>query len=544
VSSTGAAPTVAAAPQRTVVMAVRLEPNTLALRPPRETFANIDHNRIFNADFAIIDDRAAPQPYLIEALPQLNTESWHVQADGRMRTTYRLRPNLTWHDGAPMSADDYVFSWHVYSTPDIGLSRQPPFDAIEQVTAPDARTLVIDWKRPYPDAAHMAGREINYPALPRHLLEADFTPDNVEGFINNPFWAREFVGLGPYRETAWEPGGFIEASAFEGHATGRPKIDRIRIVFIGDRNAGLANVLSGEVHLTGPTVIGVEQAVTLEREWGGRGGSVINQFFLWRGVYVQFLTPFQTPRALQDVRVRKALAWTVDKDAVNEASNSGLAVDADYYLPLTSKWGAAVERGAVKYRLDPRQAEQLMRDAGYEKGRDGFYTSPAEGRLQIQLATNSGGSGEQEVATLADGWQRAGFQIEQKIIPAALSLNVELRGSYPGLFVTTNRATERTAVSPIPGNIPTPENNWRGGSQTSWTNPTYTALVGQFNASLVPDERADVLAQMAQIFTEDVGGISLHFQPTPIAVVGLLSGPRAGAPETNIWWNVPDWEIR
>jgi len=184
-----------------------------------------------------------------------------------------------------------------------------------------------------------------------------------------------------------------------------------------------------------------------------------------------------------------------------------------------------------------------MRDAGYELGRDGFYTSPSEGRLVIELATNAGGSGEDEVATLANDWQKAGFSMGQKIIPAALSLDVELRGSYPGLFVTTNRATERTAVSPIPGNIPNPDNNWRGGSQTSWTNPGYTTLVGQFNASLVAAERADVLAQMAKIFTEEVGGISLHFQPTPIAVAGSLKGPGTSAPETNIWWNVPDWQI-
>jgi hypothetical protein len=48
---------------------------------------------------------------------------------------------------------------------------------------------------------------------------------------------------------------------------------------------------------------------------------------------------------------------------------------------------------------------------------------------------------------------------------------------------------------------------------------------------------------MARVFTEDVGGISLHFQPTPIAVAATLRGPRSSAPETNIWWNLPDWEI-
>jgi len=214
----------------------------------------------------------------------LGTDNWVVEADGRMRTTYRLRPNLTWHDGTPMTAEDYVFAWGVYSTPEIGLSRQPPFDAIETVTASDASTLVIDWKRPYPDAGHMSGREVNYPALPRHLLAAQFTPQNVEAFVNHPFWAREFVGLGPYRETGWEPGAFIEAEAFDGHATGRAKIDRIRVRFIGDRNAGLANVLAGEVHLTGPTVLGVEQAVILRRDWVAQTrNSVVDQYFLGAG---------------------------------------------------------------------------------------------------------------------------------------------------------------------------------------------------------------------------------------------------------------------
>src|SRR2546429_3379 len=90
--------------QRTMVGALRLEPNSLALRPPRETFSNVDHTRLFNADLANIDDTATPQPYLAEALPQLNTGTWKVFPDGRMETTYHLRPDLTWHDGAPLTA--------------------------------------------------------------------------------------------------------------------------------------------------------------------------------------------------------------------------------------------------------------------------------------------------------------------------------------------------------------------------------------------------------------------------------------------------------
>src|SRR5712692_3968653 len=78
-------PSSAAAPtaQRTLTMAIRLEPVSLSLRPPKETFSNVDHTRIFNADFALVDDKATPVPYMSESLPQLNTNDWQVLPDGR-----------------------------------------------------------------------------------------------------------------------------------------------------------------------------------------------------------------------------------------------------------------------------------------------------------------------------------------------------------------------------------------------------------------------------------------------------------------------------
>ena len=64
-------------------------------------------------------------------MPQLNTESWRVFPDGRMETTYALKPNLAWHDGAPLTADDFVFAWRVYATPELGVSNTPPASLIE-----------------------------------------------------------------------------------------------------------------------------------------------------------------------------------------------------------------------------------------------------------------------------------------------------------------------------------------------------------------------------------------------------------------------------
>src|SRR4051812_17450148 len=94
-------------PAKTLIMASNTEVASLAPKmigptnPTRTT-------RLFNAQLAIIDSRGQTRPYLAEALPQLNTDTWRVLSDGRMETVWKLRPNLTWQDGTPLTAEDFA----------------------------------------------------------------------------------------------------------------------------------------------------------------------------------------------------------------------------------------------------------------------------------------------------------------------------------------------------------------------------------------------------------------------------------------------------
>src|SRR5947207_6614139 len=97
-------------PSRALVMAVRYEPANLASKPLRESGSGVSSTtRLFNAELDLEDGHGTVRPYLAEALPQLNSDTWRVLPDGRMETTYRLKPNLTWHDGAPLLAEDFAF---------------------------------------------------------------------------------------------------------------------------------------------------------------------------------------------------------------------------------------------------------------------------------------------------------------------------------------------------------------------------------------------------------------------------------------------------
>src|SRR5207245_1539 len=107
---------------------------------------------------------------------------------------------------------------------------------------------LIRWRGTYPDAGSLVDGDLD--PLPRHLLETalravETDPGSLESFLAQPFWTREYVGAGPYRLDRWEPGSLFQASAFDGHALGRPRIDRIVLRIMADENTVFSTVLAG-----------------------------------------------------------------------------------------------------------------------------------------------------------------------------------------------------------------------------------------------------------------------------------------------------------
>lgn len=535
----GGAAEQATRPSRTMVFIARSETSNLG------SLGGVGINttpRFFNATLMIRDGQGLPVPQLAESLPQVNTDSWRVLPDGRMETTYRLKPNLTWHDGAPFTVEDLVFAWHVYRTPELGSSGSPPQSLMEEVVAVDPRTAVIHWRRPYPEAGILSE---DFRPLPRHVLDPHFQQLQPETWENLPFWSREYVGLGPYRVDKWEPGAFFEGVAFPGYVWGKPKIDRLRVIFIQDPNAVVAQLLSEAAHLVGDITIRFQTGLILKREWAARDegsrGSVYPVAAQVRYAFFQLRPDYANPRGVMDARVRKAVAHAINKQELVDTLQEGEGIAADAFVHRGSDLYAAIDRVLTRYPHDPRRAQQLMEEAGYVKGADGFYAG-SEGRFAPEWRATAGGDSELQVGILADAVRRIGMDARPFLLPRPF--DSETRHTFPAIFNwSTTGQPEDWVQTYTTAKVPNAENRWAGNNGGGWSSSAYDRLAESFASSLDRNERQQLMIQMVRLLSEEVPVLPLYYNLDVVAHGAALRGVVV-APDGSIGWNVHEWEMR
>ncbi len=487
-------------PSRPLVVLTRGEPISLALRAFQTVGGGSYPHLVLNATFDDQDEQGNYFPVLPEALPQLNTDTWRLFPDGTMETTYRLKPGIVWHDGTPLDAADFVFAWQVYANPASGTAAVPPVGEMAEVLAPDSRTVVIRWRRPYASAAAFAQRtQRGYGALPRHVLEQSYLQGAFDAFANHPFWTDEYIGLGPYKLERWERGQEIAAVAFDKFVLGRPKIERLRILVANDSNAAVASLLSGD----------------------------------------------STP-ALADVRFRRALAHGMDKHGLNEALMGGTAVVTDGVLSPRATYYAAIEPAIQKYPYDTRRAQQLLEEMGLQRGADGFYLGPDGGSLSLEILSLANPTWESEGTIIVEAYRRMGLNSVLRVLPSVLFGDGQARASFGAMQLTGGGGFERGLGNSLGTvSISRPENRWQGSNRGAWSNPEFDRLWDQYNMTLDQPGQIQLLAQMEQLHTSEVPTIFMYYTPTITPFVAGLGGPQLRTGEqADTLLRVWEWEWR
>jgi len=527
-----------AAAQASKVLTIigRNQPVNLALPGLRATGASTSGSTgPFNAALDTADGRESNVPQLAEALPQLNTDTWKVLPDGRMETRYTLRPNLSWHDGTPLSAEDFVFAFRVYSTPELGASPSA-LRTDMQMSAPDSRTILIEWRRPRHEAGALGTTGA---PLPRHILEEPLQTLTPDAFVAHPYWTLEFVGLGPYRLTRWEPGAFLEGAAFDGYVWGKPRIGKVKVQWTLDENVALANLLSENVQYVTDLALRFEQASVLKRTWGPTsGGAAIGSPTSARFLWIQQRPEVATPRSLTDLRVRRGLAHSVDRQALNDGLFEGEGLMTDTMVRPNEPWFAETERLKVTYPFDLRRTEQLMVEAGYARAPDGVFVDAAGERFDPEIMNQPGAQPERETAIMREIWKRAGIESHLEL---ELSANTERRAMFPSLQAGGGLVGVGSLVTTAIG---TPANRFAGSNRSGWSNPEFDALYARWSVTLDADEHGRLEAQMRRIQTEQLPGVPLFFNLQIAAWLAGLNGPDVQASSVpNLVWNMHVWTL-
>ncbi|HEY3117488.1 MAG TPA: ABC transporter substrate-binding protein [Chloroflexota bacterium] len=546
-SPSGNPPTTSASPDKLLVIFVRVEPSTLATRSFVQKSAGLFVPwRLFNALPALVDAHGDSLPELLAELPALNTGSWQVFPDGTMQTNYTVRPNLTWHDGQPLTADDFVFGWRVYSHPDLGLASQPPMSAIADASVTDKEHFTIRWKALYPDADSLSAIDRELSPLPQHVFGASLDQMASSGkdqFINHPGWSTQYVGSGPYRLQNREPGSFLDLVRFDGYALGVPKIARIQLRFSDDQNVVVAHMLAGEAQMATDQSLGQTGGETLSHSWAAtNGGTILQLPTTWRYLGFQLRPELATPKSLLDIRFRKAVAHALDRQPIVDAAYGGQAYIADTPVWSNSIWGPALE-GVPTYPYDARLAEGLLNELGYVRGSDGVHRN-AEGRLSLEIASTESPTTAAEILIAANQLQSAGFDMQQRVIPAAQAQDSQLRANFPGTQIISTLLGEPGLDTLSTTQTPTENNRWVGGNRGAWSSPEYDRLLTSFNHTLSRPERLTVLGQMLRIYTDELPRFSFVFPAQPTAFVSSLQGPILTPPESRVAWNVHLWELK
>lgn len=273
-------------------------------------------------------------PMTLEVVPDLAEEVTAVSP-----TEYRvvLRSNLVFSDGSALDAEDVVATFRSVVDPLMQARYAPTYRRIARIDAPDARTVVFHIDGPH--ATFLTDLE-----LP--ILRAEDAARRV-GVVGQG----EPIGAGPYRLIGREAGR-IDLRANAHWHRGVPRIAKVRMLVVRDDNIRALRMLAGAGDLA-LNAIPAHLLPLLARD----GLSVRTA----RGIGTTYLGVNMQAPGLADARVRRALAYAIDRDALVSAKLGGHAVLARTPIP-PGHWAYAPS--TPDYDYDPVRARSLLASAG------------------------------------------------------------------------------------------------------------------------------------------------------------------------------------
>jgi peptide/nickel transport system substrate-binding protein len=308
--------------------------------------------------------------------PQLATE-WSISDDG-LAYTFKLRPNVKWHDGRDFTADDVAYSIELLKQ--VHPRGRGTFANVTKVETPDPLTAVIRLSKPAPyllTALYAA----ESPIVPKHVYETT----KIADVPTSPNGSAP-IGTGPFVFKEWVRGSHIILERNPNYwDEGKPYLDQIVVRFVPDGAARAAGFETGEFDIGGDNPIPLSD---LERIKALPNIGTDSRGYQTKGDQTQLIFNLDN-QYLKDVRVRRAIAHAIDLNVILNTVWYGYGHVSP--TPISTFLPHYQDPSIKPYAFDLEAAETLLDEAGYRRDAAGV-------RFQLRLTHNSYNEGFKRVA--------------------------------------------------------------------------------------------------------------------------------------------------
>jgi peptide/nickel transport system substrate-binding protein len=496
-----------------------------------------------------IDPNGNIFPELATELPTIENGGVTVDEDaGTMSVAWKMRDDVQWQDGKPVTADDVLFTWEAISNPDTG-SWIPGSDYIDSVEKTDQYTFTVNYNTIYPGYLTQFGGE-QVSVWPAHFCDA------TQGFVS---WdcGRKPLSDGPFVLEEWVEGDHLTFQKNEKfYQAGKPDVNQVIVQIVPDDSVRKTMMLQGDADIdmwvnvnTANDLKGAEKASV---SFSPTDRWVMRMFMneAAKGTTDAAASPHPI---LSDINVRQAIRMAVDVDTINKDIFHGLANPT-----WTEFFRQPYQCEVPRPTFDPEAAKTILEQAGWTD-------SDGDGVRECHGCTTGAADGykmEMEFITYAEYGEP--LELTQQLIAEMLGnigikMNISVVEGSVLWDLAENGGIEQTGNFDIDlwddgyaGVDPT-DYVWEtyseeaiepgaGWNVTRWDNPVVDALIDE-TYTLNEQDRKDTFCAIGDFINEEVPIIHLFTVPNADAYSTRIEGVQSSVNDL-VTWNIADWKVK
>lgn len=417
--------------------------------------------------------------------PALAT-SWETSKDG-LQYTFKLRKGVKFHSGKELTAQDVVWSMQYALDPKNSAYGRDGLSPVASLSAPDPLTVRVTLRESFvPFLARLSSIQ-GFPVVPQ-----DSVPPGREKMSLYP------PGTGPFVMVDYKPNQLIAFKKFDQYwQKGLPYLQEVLFRPNEDETVRFTALRTGEFDMV--DVIPYEQAARIHR-------GEIKGFGMERAVAIGYRAlVFNTERApFNNAKVRRAVAYAIDKPKILDALAWGMGFVADQKMLKGSPWFVPLP----ERKRDLEKARTLLREAGYPDG------------VKVKFHMQKGRETEAQLAQ--SQLKEAGIDLELEVMDFAKHQNDLREGSYAAATLGGGAAIDPDLT--YYENYHTEAGARKNNNFARYSNPQVDRLLDQGRSEVDPQKRYRIYKEFVELIYEELPQITLGFRPQFVAFHTYVKG--------------------